>query len=192
MFGSTHLLWMITYVKKYLISYKRTVSDLPIQVTKLPYFTLSFFKCQWIFVVASTFYCHCKAETILYTNHMWNVSMYSIFAKAKSFYMLSFRCHCIIKIPEHTPAIFQTSCSWRSIGLLVLHYTSQTNVLRNPRQYLVEQNQCNAKQVLARPAFSVWRQHNFRVMEQWSTRRCMTTRHLTSVAWLCYWVTVYY
>ena len=33
-------------------------------------------------------------------------------------------------------------------------YTSQTHVIRNPRQYLVEQNQCNAKQVLARPAFS--------------------------------------
>ena len=79
--------------------------------------------------------------------------------------------------PEHAPEIFQTSCSWHSI--LVLHYTSQTHVFRNPRQYLVEQNQCNAKQVLARPVFPLWRQHNFHVMEQWSTRRCPTTRHLS-------------
>ena len=88
------------------------------------------------------------------------------------------RCHRIIKIPEYAPEIFRTSCSRRSI--LVLHYTSQTHVFRNPRQYLVEQNQCNAKQVLARPALSLWCQHNFHVMEQWTTRRCSTTRHLTS------------
>ena len=61
--------------------------------------------------------------------------------------------HCIIKIPEHAPEIFRSSCSWRSV--LVLLYTSQTHVFRNPRQYLVEQNQCDAKQVLARPAFSL-------------------------------------
>ena len=42
--------------------------------------------------------------------------------------------------------IFRTSCSLRSI--LVLHYTSQTHVFRNPRQYLVVQNQCNAKQAI--------------------------------------------
>ena len=84
---------------------------------------------------------------------MWNVSMYSIFAKAEPFYILSFRCHCIIKIPEYAPEIFRSSCSWRSV--LVLLYTSQTQVFRNPRQYLVEQNQCDAKQVLARPAFSL-------------------------------------
>ena len=40
-------------------------------------------------------------------------------------------------------------------SVLVLIYTSQTHVFRNPRQYLVEQNQWNAKQVLARPAFSL-------------------------------------
>ncbi len=45
---------------------------------------------------------------------------------------------------------FRTSCSWRSI--LVLDYTSPTHVLwhmlRNLRRYLVEQNQCNAKQAV--------------------------------------------
>ena len=51
-----------------------------------------------------------------------------------------------MSLPEHAPDIFRTSCSWRSI--LVLHYTSQTHVSRNPREYLVEQNQCNAKQAI--------------------------------------------
>ena len=36
--------------------------------------------------------------------------------------------------------------------LLVLDYTSQTHVFRNQRQYLVEQNQCNAKQVIGATA----------------------------------------
>ena len=60
------------------------------------------------------------------------------------FLLLSFWCHCIFKIPEHAPGIFRNSCSWRTI--LVLDCTSQTHVLwrmlRNPRQYLLEQNQC--------------------------------------------------
>ena len=113
-----------------------------------------------------------------YTFIMWNVSMYSIFAYAEPFYILSFRCHCIIKTPEHAPEIFRSSCSWRSVPVLL--YTSETHVFRNPRQYLVEQNQCDAKRLLSRPAFSLWRQHNVHVMEQWSKMRCCITRHLTS------------
>ena len=119
----------------------------------------------------------CGRVLSTYTFTMWNVSMYSIFALAEPFDILSFRCHCIIKIPEHAPEIFRSSCSWHSV--LVLLHTSQTHVFRNPRQYLVEQNQCDAKQVLARPAFSLWRQNNVHVMEQWSTLRCCTTRHFT-------------
>ena len=44
----------------------------------------------------------------------------------------------------------------------------------------------DAKQVLARPAFSLWRQHNVHAMEQWSAMRCCTTRHLTSNFWTRY------
>ena len=131
---------------------------------------------KWVTLKVNLNWCGWVLST--YTFNMWNVSMYSIFASAEPFYILSFRCHCIIKIPEHAPEIFRSSCSWRSV--LVLLYTSQTHVFRNPRKYLVEQNQWNAKQVLARPAFSLWRQHNVHVMEQWSTMRCCTTRHLTS------------
>ena len=79
---------------------------------------------------------------------------------------------------DDAPENVRTSCSWLSI--LVLHYTSQTHIFRNMCQYLVEKNPCNVKQVLARPAFSLSRQHNSHVMEQWSTRRCPTTCHLTS------------
>ena len=152
-----------------------------------------------------------------YTFNMWNVSMYSISALAKPFYILSFRCHFIIKIPEHAPEIFRTSCSWRSI--LVWHYTSRTHVFRNPRQYLVEQNQCNAKQVLAWPAFSLWRQHNVNVRERHEAMldhaKSIYSDYVISVfsyiirfsffwwiayiiwmilhiARLCYWVKVYY
>ena len=113
---------------------------------------------------------------------MWNVSIYSSLSHTKPFCLLSFRCHCvhIIKIPEHVPEIFRTYCLWRSI--LVLDYHVLWCIFRNPRQYLVERNQCNAnnyQHTISATGVFIVRQHKIHVMEQWSTRRCLTTRHMT-------------
>ena len=73
--------------------------------------------------------------------------MHSILHKPSHFiYYLSDVTVLSTKYPSTLRKFFRTSCTWLSI--LVLHYTSHTRVFRNPRQYLVEQNQCTAKQAI--------------------------------------------
>ena len=38
--------------------------------------------------------------------------MYSMFAQTRPLY---FRCHCIIKMPEHPPGMFRTSSQWQAL-----------------------------------------------------------------------------
>ena len=40
---------------------------------------------------------------------MQNVNMYSVLSKTKLIYLLSYRCYCIMKIPEHAVDFFRTS-----------------------------------------------------------------------------------
>ena len=66
-----------------------------------------------------------------YLNHvfnMWNVNMYSVLSQTKPFYLLSLRCHCTIKIPEHALETFGTSCLQRTTSEASIQATDHCDV----------------------------------------------------------------